>query len=79
MTKKAAAKVTEDRSPAESKTAAAAGSVGGAGGAGEAGALGQAVEAAMSRAIHEAAADGITDPNEIRERMLRARDAVLEG
>lgn len=74
MTKKATKK---DQAPAEPTIAAATGSAGGSGGAEEAGALGQSVEAAMSRAVHQASVDGVTDPDEIRERMLRARDEVL--
>lgn len=37
------------------------------------------VEAAMVRAVQEASAAGITDPIAIRERMLAARAAAMEG
>lgn len=35
--------------------------------------------AAMAQAAEEAQADGITDPDVIRERVLTARDGVTEG
>ncbi len=38
--------------------------------------LAKRIETAMSDAVTEAAAKGITDPNQIRQRMLEARDAV---
>ena len=37
------------------------------------------VEKAMSEAILKAAENGVTDDNEIRKRMLAARDGVLKG
>lgn len=37
------------------------------------------VEDAMKAACEQAAADGITDPDRVRELMLRARDEVTHG
>ena len=37
------------------------------------------LEAKMARAIHQAHADGLTDPEEIRDRILAARDEHLES
>ena len=34
------------------------------------------VEAAMLAAVEKAVADGVTDPDKVRELMLRARDEV---
>ncbi len=36
-----------------------------------------AIEQAMIAAVEKCAADGITDPEEVRAAMLEARDAVL--
>jgi hypothetical protein len=41
-------------------------------------ALGARIEAAMVQAIKDCQADGITYPDEIRARMMAAREAVLE-
>lgn len=35
-----------------------------------------AIEAAMVKAIEDAHAEGVTDPDEVRARMLKARDAA---
>jgi hypothetical protein len=69
-------RTNKNKAPVEPRIESA---VGNAGGSGESASQVQSIEAAMSRAIQEAAADGVTDPVEIRERMLRARDAVLRG
>ena len=37
------------------------------------------VEVAMQQAIEKAVAEGVNDPQEIRKRMLRARDAVKDA
>ena len=37
------------------------------------------IAAAMKEACEAAQAAGVTDPDEIRDRMLAARDAVLDG
>lgn len=37
----------------------------------------QMIEAAMQQAIVDAQAEGITDPDEMRNRMLNARDVAL--
>lgn len=42
-------------------------------------ALAKASEAAMSKAIEDAAAEGITDPDVIRERMLAASHEVIQA
>lgn len=34
------------------------------------------IEMAMSAAALEARSDGVTDPNEVRQRMLEARDRI---
>lgn len=39
----------------------------------------ETVESAMSAAIAKAMDDGVSDPAEIRKRMLAARDEVLRG
>jgi hypothetical protein len=55
------------RSKGEPRIAAATGTAGGGGkGAKE-------IEQAMANAVREAAAEGITDPEEVRERMQAAR------
>lgn len=40
--------------------------------------LSQRIEAAMSQAVRDCYAEGITDPAVIRERMLAAREAAKE-
>lgn len=41
--------------------------------------LAQAIEAAMSKAVEMAYAEGLTDPDEIRERMLEARRVAKDA
>jgi hypothetical protein len=41
-------------------------------------ALAEALEKAMTEAVQKAHNDGLSDPDKIRERILQARDTVLE-
>ena len=63
----------------ESKIAAGAVAAGGSGAMGAARYTGRDIEAAMSDAIKQAHAEGITDPAEVRARMQAARKAVTQG
>jgi hypothetical protein len=40
--------------------------------------LNKALEKAMSDAVSQAHADGLSDPDQIRQRILKARDKVLD-
>jgi hypothetical protein len=46
---------------------------------GEASDTSRRIEAAMIAAVEKASADGITDPDKVRELMLAARDNALNG
>jgi hypothetical protein len=41
--------------------------------------LSRNIELAMANAVQQAAADGITDPAEIKVRMMAARERALKG
>jgi hypothetical protein len=58
----------------ESRIVEATGTAGG----GSMGLKAKDIEAAMNKAIEDATAEGITDPEKIRERMLEARRRVKE-
>jgi hypothetical protein len=64
---------------AESKIVSAVGTASGMHVAGqEKSSLNKAVEKAMSEAVKQALSDGLTDHDEIRGRILEARDKVLD-
>jgi hypothetical protein len=62
------------KKPAGKKVAEAAGAA-----SSKKAAPGNSIEEAMSKAAAQAQAEGITDPDEIRQRMLEARKQVNAG
>ncbi len=61
-----------------SKIAAGAVASGGSGAMGHKNYLGSDIEVAMSEAITKAHAEGITDPAEVRRRMMSARQEITK-
>lgn len=73
-TKKKAAKKAAT-TPRKDKVVKAVGASGNAKDSG----LAQRVEAAMSQAISQAYQEGVTEPEQVKERMMSAREIVLKG